>query len=52
MQIRVVAVFLKKTGTGKRGNRKTAGTGKKAGKREIFKNNCYINFKNLWINNK
>jgi hypothetical protein len=22
------------------------------GKREIFKNNCYINFINLWINNK
>jgi hypothetical protein len=33
----VVAAFKKKTG--KRGNRKTAG------KREIFKNNFYINFK-------
>jgi hypothetical protein len=34
--------FFKKMGTGKRGNRKTAGTGK----REIFKNNFYINFIN------
>jgi hypothetical protein len=46
--------FLKKTGTGKRGNRKTAGTGKRekkagkreTGKREIFINNFYINFIN------
>jgi hypothetical protein len=60
------AFFFKKTGTGKlengkkrksknSGNGKTGKTGKKKrenGKREIFKNNCYINFKNLWINNK
>jgi hypothetical protein len=37
MYIRVVAAFFKKNGngkTGKRGNRKTAGTGKREKKRE------------------
>jgi hypothetical protein len=43
---KVVAVFFKKkTGNGKNGkSKKTGKREKKAGKREIFKNNFYINF--------